>query len=111
MCSGNTPNLRVYGDLYWPSTWSQLFCFNLDRPVIDLSWKVADGVLYTADRLIGFGYDVDATFFLKYGPRDAISLVCLLLSRTRRPVLGSVSYVLLLLLLPVSCLSSCAVWF
>ena len=52
-----------HGDLYWPSTWSQLFCFNLDRPVIDLSWKVAHGVLYTADRLIGFGYDVDATCF------------------------------------------------
>ena len=36
---------------------------NLDRPVIDLSWKVAHGVLYTADRLIGFGYDIDAPFF------------------------------------------------
>ena len=52
-----------YGDLYWPSTWSQLFCFNLDHPVIDLSWKVAHGVLYTADRRIGFGYDIDATCF------------------------------------------------
>ena len=52
-----------YGDLYWPSRWSQLFCFNLDHPVIDLSWKVAHGVLYTADRLIGFGYDIDATCF------------------------------------------------
>ena len=52
-----------YGDLYWPSTWSKLFCFNLDHPVIDLSWKVAHGVLYTADRLIGFGYDIDATCF------------------------------------------------
>ena len=52
-----------YGDLYWPSTWSQLFSFNLDRPVIDLSWKVAQGVLYTADRLIGFDYAIDATCF------------------------------------------------
>ena len=52
-----------YGDLYWPSTWSQLFCFNLDHPVIDLSWKVAHGVLYTANRRIGFGYDIDATCF------------------------------------------------
>ena len=52
-----------FGDLYWPSTWSQLFCFNLDHPVIDLSWKVAHGVLCTADRLIGFGYDIDATCF------------------------------------------------
>ena len=45
-----------YGELYWPSTWSQLFAFDLDRPVIDLSWKAAHGVLYTADQLIGFGY-------------------------------------------------------
>ena len=52
-----------YGDLCWPSTWSQLFSFNLDRPVIDLSWKVAHGVLYTADHLIGSGYLIDATCF------------------------------------------------
>ena len=45
-----------YGELYWPSTWSQLFAFDLDRPVIDLSWKAAHGVLYTADQLIGFSY-------------------------------------------------------
>ena len=55
-----------YRDLCWPSTWSQLFCFNLDRPVIDLSWKVAHGVLYTADRLIGFGYDIDATCIYEF---------------------------------------------
>ena len=42
-----------YGKLYWPSTWSQLFCFNLHRSVIDLPWKVAHGVVYTADLLIG----------------------------------------------------------
>ena len=52
-----------YGELYWPFTWSQLFCFDLDRPVIDLSWKVADGVLYTAYRLIGFGYAIDPNCF------------------------------------------------
>ena len=52
-----------YGDLYWPSNWSQLFSFNVDRLVIDVSWNVAHGVLYTADRLIGFGNAIDATCF------------------------------------------------
>ena len=52
-----------YWELYWPFTWSHLFCFNLDRLVIKLSWKVAHGVLYTADRLIGFSYAIDANFF------------------------------------------------
>ena len=28
---------RVFGPLYWPSTWAQLFCFSLDLPVIDVS--------------------------------------------------------------------------
>ena len=57
-------NLRPqYGDLYWASTWSQPFSFNVDRPFIDLSWKVAHSVLYTTDRLIGFGYDIDAICF------------------------------------------------
>ena len=55
----------LYGSLYWPSTWSQLFFFNLDRPVIDLNWKVAHGVLYTADRLVGFGYSVDPSCFCR----------------------------------------------
>ena len=51
----------VYGSLYWPATWRGLFLFDLDRPVIDLSWKIAHGVLYTADRLVSFGYDVDSS--------------------------------------------------
>ena len=53
----------MYGDLYWPSTWAELFFFALDRPVIDLSWKIAHGVNYTADRLLGFGYDVYSECF------------------------------------------------
>lgn len=40
---------------YWSATWRQPFIFYLDRPVIDLSWKVAHGVLYTAKRLSYFG--------------------------------------------------------
>ena len=49
----------VYGQLYWSSTWCQLYLFPLDRQVLDLNWKVAHGVLYTADRLLGFGYSID----------------------------------------------------
>ena len=35
----------------------------LDRPVIDLNWKVAHGVLYTAERLCSFGYDIPKACF------------------------------------------------
>ena len=43
-----------FGPLYWSCPWRQLFLFDLDRQVIDLAWKVAHGVLYTASRLISF---------------------------------------------------------
>ena len=46
-----------------PPTCRQLFFFDLDRPVIDLSWKIAHGVLFTADRLIGFGYSINPSCF------------------------------------------------
>ena len=49
--------------MYWSWTWRQLVFFDLDRPVIDLAWKVSRGVLYTADRLASFGYDVSITCF------------------------------------------------
>ena len=55
--------LPLYGVLYWPTTWRQLFFFDLERPVIDLCWNIAHGVLFTADRLIGFGYSIDPTCF------------------------------------------------
>ena len=55
--------LPLYGVLYWPTTWRQLFFFDLDRPVIDLCWKISHGVLFTADRLIGFGYSIDPNCF------------------------------------------------
>ena len=44
--------------LYWPSTWKQVHIMSLDRPVIDLCWRVSHGVLYTAERLVGFGYNI-----------------------------------------------------
>ena len=51
--------LPVFGNLYWSATWRQLHFFDLDRPVVDLSWQVALGVLYIVDRLISFGYSHD----------------------------------------------------
>ena len=53
----------MFGDLYWPTTWKSLSLFPLDRPVADLNWKIAHGVLYTVDRLISFGYGFDPTCF------------------------------------------------
>ena len=38
----------VYGALDWLATWCSLFFFDLDRQVCNLCWKVAHGVLYTA---------------------------------------------------------------
>ena len=43
----------TFGNLHW-STRSLTF-FDLDRQVIDLNWKIAHGVLYTAERLSSFG--------------------------------------------------------
>ena len=51
--------LPVFGNLYWSATWRQLHFFDLDQPVVDLSWQVARGVLYIVDRLISFGYSHD----------------------------------------------------
>ena len=51
--------LPVFGTLYWSATWRQLHFFDLDWPVVDLSWQVARGVLYIVDRLISFGYSHD----------------------------------------------------
>ena len=56
-----------FGPLYWQATWRQLRFFPLDRPVIDLFWKVAHGVLYTAERLISFGYDIPSACFCAHG--------------------------------------------
>ena len=60
--------LPVFGTLYWSATWHQLHFLDLDRPVVDLPWQVAHGVLYTVDRLISFGYSHDPHCFC--GPVD-----------------------------------------
>ena len=52
-----------FGPLYWSSTWRQLFFFDVDPLVIDLAWKVSHGVLYTASRLVSFGYSVPLACF------------------------------------------------
>ena len=53
----------TFGSLYWPSTWEQVHLFPQDRPTIDVAWKVAHGVLYTAERLLSFGYSFDPSCF------------------------------------------------
>ena len=53
----------TFGALYWPATWRQLSFFDLDRQVIDLNWKVAHAVLYTAQRLVSFGLPVTLSCF------------------------------------------------
>ena len=58
-----TKFLPTFGVLYWSITWRELFFFDTDRQVIDLSWKIAHGVLYTAARLASFGYDFSTSCF------------------------------------------------
>ena len=43
---------RVFGPLYWPSTWSQLFWYGLDLPMIDVSLQIAHEVFRTGHRLV-----------------------------------------------------------
>ena len=49
--------------LYWSSTWRQLYFANFDRSVLDFSWKVAHGVVYTAEQLLSFGLHVPSSCF------------------------------------------------
>ena len=50
--------LPLFGAWEWSSTWCSLFFMPLDRQVIDLNWKLAHGVLYTAEHLASFGYQL-----------------------------------------------------
>ncbi|XP_022804339.1 uncharacterized protein LOC111341616 [Stylophora pistillata] len=47
----------------WSATWRSLSFFSIDRSIIDLNWKIADGVLYTAQRLVSFGSPVPLPCF------------------------------------------------
>lgn len=53
----------IYGNLDWPATWRSLSLFHLDRQVTDINWKIAHGVLYTAQRLASFGLSVPLPCF------------------------------------------------
>ena len=53
----------TFGLLHWSTTWRTLSFFDLDRQVVDLNWKVAHGVLYTAQRLVSFGLPVPLSCF------------------------------------------------
>ena len=53
----------LFGDLYWSSTWRQLHFADFDRSVLDFGWKVAHGVVYTAERLLSFGLHVPPSCF------------------------------------------------
>ena len=57
----------TFGALYWPSTWRQLHFANFDRSVLNFSWKVAHGVVLTAQRLISFGLHVCQHCFCGFG--------------------------------------------
>ena len=41
----------LFGDLYWPTTWSQVHIMPFNRHVADFSWLLAHGVVLTADHL------------------------------------------------------------
>ena len=53
----------VFGPLDWPCAWKSISFMPLDRLVSDLNWKLAHGVLYTADHLISFGYAIPGACF------------------------------------------------
>ena len=57
-----------FGNLYWSTTWRQLSLFSLDHPVIDLSWKISHGVLYTAACLFSFGINYGVSCFCRLAP-------------------------------------------
>ena len=82
--------LPSFSPLYWPVTWRQLFVFNIDRPVIDLCWKIAHGVVYTAERLISFGLDVPAPCFCGHQLESLEHLFFFLPVGSERLVLGSI---------------------
>ena len=58
----------VYPEVVWPAAWQQVHCCSIDRQATDLAWKIAHGVLYTADRLVGFGLqNIEPACFCGHG--------------------------------------------
>ena len=62
--------LPCFGRWDWRYTWRSLHYLPIDRRVIDLNWKVAHGVLYTAERLASFGYPFQLSCFCGSQPED-----------------------------------------
>lgn len=95
--TGNPSSLdkfRVdFGNLDWAAAWKALFFMPLDRKAIDLCWKVAYGVLYTADRLIHFGdLDVSLSCFCGHPVETSEHLFFSLSFSAEWPGLDSVSF-------------------
>ncbi len=86
----------TFGALYWPTTWNALSFFDMDRQVIDLNWKIAHGVLYTAERLVSFGLSVPLPCFCG-APVESLQhlFFFFLSSRPECVVLVAVPYVFL----------------
>lgn len=53
----------IYGDLYWPTTWRSLLFLDMDSQVVDLTWKIAHGVLYTAECLSSLSLSLSTVCF------------------------------------------------
>ena len=114
-----------FGDLYWTTTWHQLSLFSIDRPVIDLLWKMAHGVLYTVARLFSFGLNYGVSSFCRPAPEmpkhlfffhalflrvfsRGCNLSCFVLPPVVRPLLAIMFYLVLLLMnFVLSHMSSC----
>ena len=101
--------LPLYGSLYWSTTWRELSFCPVDRSVIDVAWQVAHGVLYTADRLISFGYDYDPNCFCGSleTPSHLFFRVC---SGSESSWLDSISYVSRFVSVSFSVVLSCPLW-
>ena len=100
-----------FGGLYWSTTWRQLSLLSLDRAVIDLSWKIAHGVLYTAVRLFSFGLNYGVSCFCRLAPETSEHLFFSCPLGSECSLLAAVSYVSLFPSLSYSFLSSCVFWF
>ena len=55
-----------FGALDWPTKWRSLFFLPQDHQVCDLNWKIAHGVLETAESLSSFGLSVPLACFCGY---------------------------------------------
>ena len=98
-----------FGNLYWSTNWHQLSLFSLDWPVIDLSWNIAHGVLYTAARLFFFGLNYGVSCFCRLALRR-LSICFFLSPCSERSLLVAVSHASFFFALFDSLLPSCIIW-